>query len=285
MNHTDNNHKEIEQLRRENRALLRQIEQLNQKLMESEAFKSHFLSNVTNEIVNPFASVIGLSQQITELPKEACDKAMELAELIHSEASSLDFQLRNIFVAARLEAGEEIPEPSKFDVEEVVREVIKKIRHEADKKRVQIKTKWDLQANQFISDRNMLHMILLNLLSNAINFSTEDKTVWVTIRCKTDRLVMEIRDEGIGMTPEESERIFDRFHRANPRIQSVTPGSGLGLAVVEGLLFLLNGEIKVKTAPGKGTTIQVSLPEMDARQITFEDDLFFDEDEGNEESF
>ncbi len=285
MNTTNNLWKEIEQLRKENRELLRQTELLNQKLVESEAFKSHFLSNVTNEIINPFASVIGLSEQIIHLQKEECDKVFELAELIYTEAASLDFQLRNIFVAARLEAGEEVPEPSRFDLKELIDEVLLKLAHEADKKQIRITTNWKLQENQFITDRGMLQLILLNILSNAINFSTEGKTVYITLQRQPNRLILEVKDEGIGMTQEESARIFDRFHRANPRIQSVTPGSGLGLAVVEGLLFLLNGEIEVTTAPQQGTTIKITLPEMEAQQITFDDDLFFEEGEGNEESF
>jgi len=290
MNPTDNSNKETERLREENHRLLAEIEALNQKLMDSEAFKSHFLSNVTNEIINPFASVIGLSQQIMTIYKQTCPEAAELAALIYAEASSLDFQLRNIFVAARLEAGEEIPEPSRITVEETLREILKKTEQEADKKNIRISLTTDNACPVFVTDKNKLDLILLNLLSNAIHFSESGKKVDVTTLCSDNHLVIIVKDEGIGMTEEEKGRIFDRFHRANPRIQSVSPGSGLGLAVVEGLLFLLNGTIEVETAPGAGTTIKVTLPAMDIRDTTPDDVLFFnDEDDetenGEEESF
>ncbi|UBM61868.1 HAMP domain-containing histidine kinase [Candidatus Sulfidibacterium hydrothermale] len=288
MKHTDKPNKEIKNLQEENRRLLAEVEELNKKLVESEAFKSHFLSNVTNEIVNPFASVIGLSQQIMTLYKNSCPEAAEVAALIHAEASSLDFQLRNIFVAARLEAGEEIPEPSKIIMEEVLQETIKKIRQEADKKEIRIVVNTNPDCPDFVTDKNKLDLILLNLLSNAIHFSENGKTVTLSTDCTDQELIIEVKDEGIGMTKEEKSRIFDRFHRANPRIQSVSPGSGLGLAVVEGLLFLLNGNIEIETAPGAGTTIKVTLPAMSIDDIPSDDVLFFDDDDeenSEEESF
>ncbi len=285
MNHAHNISENGNHLLEENKQLQKQVELLNKKLMESEAFKSHFLSNVTNEIVNPFASVLGLSRQIMELDKADCRQAAELAALIYSEASSLDFQLRNIFVAARLEAGEEIPEPSKIHLGELVQNILQKIQYEADKKQITILPEWDRQNETFVSDRNKLELILVNLLSNAINFSKPGKKVEWTLRRENEKLVIRVTDQGIGMTKEEMERIFDRFHRANPRIQSVNPGSGLGLAVVEGLLFLLHGDIAVESAPGKGTTLQVTVPEMDTENMAFDDELFIDDEEEGEESF
>jgi signal transduction histidine kinase len=276
--------KEIEQLREENRRLLLQIEKLNEKLLESESFKSHFLSNITNEIVNPFASVMGLSQEIMDMTKNECQEASRLASLIFSEAFALDFQLKNIFVAARLEAGEEIPQPSIIQLPDLVSEAVKKIQHEAHQKQIAIHTHLDKEAETFVSDRDKLLLILLNLLSNAIHFSKDKSEVTIRLFREKENLVVEVRDRGIGMTQEEKERIFDRFHRANPRIQSVTPGSGLGLAVVEGLLFILDGHTEVITAPGKGTTIRVVLPEMDAEATPHGEELFFDDD-NPEESF
>lgn len=285
MNQSNNVKEEMEKLRSENRQLLEQVELLNRKLVESEEFKSHFLSNVTNEIVNPFASVIGLSEQIMKLNQKECSQAVALAAHIYEEAASLDFQLRNIFVAARLEAGEEMPEPSRINLNELLEKVTGKTKHQAARKQISFTVDTDDACHTFVSDEKKLELIILNLLYNAVNFTDEGKNVQLRLECQPDTLVVQVRDEGIGMTEEEKKRIFDRFHRANPRIQSVSPGSGLGLAVVEGLLFLLEGKIEVDTAPGKGTTVKVTVPQMDPAKIEFEDDLFFDDEPGSEESF
>lgn len=283
MNKEKDTQQQIKQLQKENRILLKQIGELNKKFVESEAFKSHFLSNVTNEIINPFASVMGLSQQIMELKEGKMEKAVEIAALIYSEAASLDFQLRNIFVAARLEAGEEKPEPMEIDLPGLVNGMVNKIRHEADKKQITFRIKYEEGTDRFVSDREKLGLILLNLLSNAVNFSNPGKIVDVRVTRNNGNLVLKVEDQGIGMTKEEISRIFDRFHRANPMIQSLSPGSGLGLAVVEGLLFILNGKIEVDSALNKGTTVRVLIPEENPEKIELDDDLFFDGE--NEESF
>ena len=83
-----------------------ELRKVNRKLEDSEALKSHFISNITNEIINPFASILALSKNILSVDKENWKKVITMVSLIYSEAFNLDFQLRNIFVAAKLEAGE-----------------------------------------------------------------------------------------------------------------------------------------------------------------------------------
>ena len=273
---------QIKQLQEENRILLHQVDELNKKLVESESFKSHFLSNVSNEIINPFASVMGLAQQIMNLKEDQINKAAELARLIFSEAATLDFQLNNIFVAARLEAGEETPEYTSINILEITGHALDNIRHKADDK--QIKFDLDIASGLtgFVTDRKKLELILINLLDNAIKFSPSGITVALRVKRSGKNLAIEVEDKGIGMKKEEITRIFDRFHRANPTIQSLTPGSGLGLAVVEGLLFILGGKAEINSAPDRGTTVRILIPEGNPENITFDDNLFFEE---NEESF
>ncbi len=273
-----------EQLQETNRQLLKQVDNLNQKLIESEAFKSHFLSNITNEIINPFASVMGLSKQIMTLKKEDLSKAPVLAELIFSEASTLNFQLNNIFMAARLEAGEEKPEPAEINTQQLLGEVTDKMEHEAAKRNIKIDWNIAPDAENFVSDKDKLGLILINLLSNAIKFSDPGKKVVIRVYHPEERNIsLEVKDEGIGMTEKETDRVFDRFHRANPTIQSITPGSGLGLAVVEGLLFVLNGKAEIESEIEKGTVVRVIIPEATRENIEFDDALFFDDE--TEESF
>lgn len=279
----ENMNKQIEQLRKANKLLLKQVDNLNKKLIESETFKSHFLSNITNEIVNPFASVMGLSKQIMALKEGDLQKAAELAGLIFSEAATLDFLLHNIFMAARLEAGEEKPELAEINLQELIEEVVDKIKYEADNKEIIFRLHIDPAAGSIISDREKLGLILLNLLSNSVKFSHSGKQVTISARLKDGSLSIMVEDEGIGMTKEETDRVFDRFHRASPVIQSITPGSGLGLAVVEGLLFILNGKADIDSFPEKGTTVRILLPLERPENIDLEDELFFDDPSG--ESF
>ena len=97
------NTRSLEELKELNEKLL----EVNKKLEESEALKSHFISNITNEIINPFTSILGLSRSILAVKKENWKKVISMVALIHSEAFNLDFQLRNIFLAAKIEASPE----------------------------------------------------------------------------------------------------------------------------------------------------------------------------------
>jgi len=277
--------KKLEAFQNENISLHKQVEDLNEKLIESEALKSHFISNVTNEIVNPFASVLGLSQNIMHLKGEELSKAPDLAALIYDESAFLDFQLGNIFAAARIEAGEMIPEIGPVDVERLLEEIVKKLSHEIEKKQLIIKIERPsgealIKSQHFNTDHDKLKLALLNLFSNAVKFSAENSQIIVAFNLENDQLVLTITDEGIGMSDKELKRIFDRFHRLNRTINSVNPGNGLGLAVVEGLLYVLNAQIEIKSASGKGTQIVVFVPEISQAQASVDEDgLFNEEDE------
>jgi len=96
----------------------------NNKCEATVSLKSHFISNITNEIINPFTSILGLSRAILSVDKENWKKVISMVALIHSEAFHLDFQFRNIFVAAKIEAGEIFPEIFNVDIRNLIDSVI-----------------------------------------------------------------------------------------------------------------------------------------------------------------
>ncbi len=274
---------ENEKLKKENDSLGKEVERLSKKLLESESFKSHFISNVTNEIINPFSSVMGLSKSIISMKENDLDKIKEIASMIYAESSFLDFQLLNIFMAAKLESGIIETEISTFDIREVIEDVIKYFEHESKRNNIHIKmvcstaseekTRWS-----FKSDIEKLRAIAINLLSNAIKFSPNDSTIVFELIKAEKSVVLNVKDEGKGMTDAELEIIFDRFERGSKQINSLTPGNGLGLAIVDGLVQMLDGKIKVESNPDKGSDFRVEIPEtVQMDDMIDEDGLFFDE--------
>lgn len=109
-------------------------------------------------------------------------------------------------------------------------------------------------------DPDRLHQVLLNLITNAFKHAGEDAVVTITLRDNLDRLAIDIADDGIGMSQEDAERIFDRFYRADTSRTRATGGSGLGLAIVKSIIEQHDGTVSVETAPGKGSTFTLSLP-------------------------
>ncbi len=270
-------------LEKQNDELNRELEVLNKKLEESEAFKSHFISNVTNEIINPFSSVMGLSKAIMKLKNEDLKKAPSLASLIYSEAAFLDFQLNNIFAAAKIEAGEIAFEVSTINITELIENSLKKLQHEIDKKKIEVVYNPELTEGSeklyyFKSDNDKLQLIVVNLLSNAIKSIDKNGKIHINTKLENNNLIIEIIDNGKGINEKEKSIIFDRFSRIDTNINSLNPGNGLGLSVVKGLLDIIEGEIDIKSSVGKGTTVTVKVPEAVDTESVFDDDLFDDFD-------
>jgi len=255
------NHKTIEECNN----LIKQLWITNKKLEESEALKSHFISNVTNEIINPFTSIIGLSNSIISSKSTDIEKVKSMALLIHSEAFNLDFQLNNIFTAAKLEAGEINLEIYNVNIKDIVNATIENFSNESKKKSLQIGVAFEgaLKAksnNTFKTDPHKLKIIIANLISNAIKFSNTSGKIEINSTITKDILTISVKDYGIGIAKKDQEIIFDRFNRLNNCINDQNRGHGLGLSVIKSVLDIINGNIELNSHK-LGTTFVVTIPE------------------------
>ncbi len=261
------------------------LKEVNKKLAESEALKSHFISNITNEIVNPFTSIVILSKNILSVKKGDWDKVMKMAKLIHTEAFNLDFQLKNIFSAAEIEAGELFLEVSNVSVDTLIRAVAESFETEALKKKINFEFVFeDIPENEllFKTDSEKLRLILSNLIDNAIKFSKNAKVI-IHRKLEKGNLIISVQDFGIGISEKNQQIIFDRFKRLDTGINSVNRGHGLGLSINKALLDFLNGTINIDSKKNEGTTFTIMVPEAlhDAESFSADgsDYIFDTEDE------
>ncbi len=270
--------------------LNKELQIVNKKLEESESLKSHFISNITNEIINPFTSIIGLARHILSVNKEDWKTVISMVALIHSEAFTLDFQLRNIFVAAKIEAGEISPEILNVDIKTMVNNLLESFRLEAKKKKLtlDLDIKIDLLETgdvvYFKTDPEKLKLVLSNLLSNAIKFSFEGQKINIKIWKVNDSLNISVQDFGTGITEENQKKIFDRFKRLDSGINSLNRGHGLGLSINKAILDLFNGTIDIFSKLGEGSIFTISIPESqehvsgystDGNEFLFEEEEMF----------
>lgn len=237
---------------------------VNRKLSESESMKSNFLANIRNEIINPFASIIGLSKHIINVKKEDWKKVITMVSLIHSEAFELNFQLKNIFTAAEFEAGESRPQFAKTDIVSIIKEIIENFSQILRAKKLTLAFDNDLTKSPneqflFVTDPTKFEVILSNLLKNAVEFSFENNEIRIHawFDHDTNALNVSVKDNGIGIPPNEAGKIFDRFSRLNRTISSKSKGHGLGLSVTRSLLDMLNGAIELESEPGIGSLFTV----------------------------
>lgn len=237
-----------------------QLMELNRKLEESEKMKSNFLSNIRNEIVNPFASILGLATHIQSCGPDSIDRIKQMASMIHSEAFSLDFQLQNIFAAAEVEAGEVQLGSSNVDVMVLLSSIIDSYSFIMQKRGVTASLQGE--ASFFRTDAAKLRLIISNLLDNCVKFSNAGGCIEVGVASEDGVLSISLKDNGIGIDEEHLQSIFDRFKRINSSINTLNMGYGLGLTVAKAMLEALDGTIEVSSKLGKGTCYKVQIPEV-----------------------
>ena len=243
--------------------MTKELKTVNQKLEESEAIKTHFLSHIRNEIINPLSSIIGISKNIVQLPEDKLFKIISFSKLIHSEAFDLDQQLKNIFAAAEIEAGEANPDFSFINIQELINEEIDNYQEKLEDKKLEIEINFkniNAKNNIQLSDEIKFRLIFSNILRNAIKFSKEYNKIEVEIQISEKNISMSIQDFGIGISKDNMNIIFDRFKKLDNSINSINRGHGLGLSIALAYVNLLNGEIKVDSILNKKSKFTVILP-------------------------
>lgn len=259
---------QISNLKAENEELVRNLYKVNEKLRDSEKLKGHFISNIMNEIVNPFASVLALAENIRELKEGEIEHAHRLADLIYEEAFHLDFQLKNIFAAALIESGKESLILTQLSINNLCDHICQYFRSQLKKKEITLSV--HLNHNQkngndeavfFISDKAKLDMIIKNLISNAIKYSPNQSVINLDFVLGNGSLAIEVSDHGKGINHDDRKVVFDRFKQLDEKINSINTGHGLGLSIVQAYAELLGGKVSMNDNFEGGVRIMVTIPE------------------------
>ncbi len=258
------------------------LNKVNIKLAESEKLKSHFLSNIANEIINPFTAIIGASQMILEAEPKDFEFAQKMAQNIYNEASYLDFQLKNIFAAAEIEAGDISPMYSKMNILETVCSLKERYENLAKDKNIELKIDNKTGEKEFYinGDNEKTSLIISNFLNNAIKFSYENSKIEICTYKDDDKICISVKDDGEGISEEKKQIIFDRFNRIKDNINSLERGSGLGLSISNYYAELLDSEISFVSNKNEGSQFILKLnKEIDNTDSLSIDDnqIFFDD--------
>ncbi len=229
-----------------------------EKEKELNTLKSRFVSMASHEFKTPLASILSSAALIAryENADQSADRNRHV-ERIKSSVTHLNNILTDFLSITRLEEGQFVPVISTFMLETVLNE----LSAEADqmlKKGQKLNCNYDLGHLEMQSDKNILRNILYNLISNAIKYSDEGKTIHCDVRHVENKIIIQIRDEGVGIPLGDQKHIGSRFFRASNVVN--VPGTGLGLNIVIAYLHALKGELVFESEPGTGTTFTISLP-------------------------
>ena len=209
-----------------------------------------------------------------------------MVALIHSDAFNLDFQLKNIFVAAKIEAGEIAPNVAKVNIRTLLQNVMDSFNIISRKMGISFDIQFNIEHGfgknfYFKTDSEKLKLILSNLINNALKYSYKDSKVIISVWLdEEDVLMLSVRDFGTGISEKNQQTIFQRFKRLDTGINSINRGHGLGLSITKALLDVLSGKIEITSVKGEGSTFTISVPESKNIVDGFSgegNDIFFDD--------
>ncbi len=230
------------------------------KEMELAKIKSDFVSNVSHELRTPLA-LIRLYAETLELGRVAGkDKQQEYYCTIRKESERLTALINNILDFSRIEAGRKEYDFRETNLPELVRTTLESYRYQIEQQGFQFEESIEDNIPPVVIDREAIARSLLNLVNNAIKYSSQDRYVAVNLRRSNGSVKLEVVDHGIGIPRDEQSKIFEKFYRVCDPLVHNTKGSGLGLCLVQHIAHAHGGDVSVDSAPGKGSTFTFELP-------------------------
>lgn len=236
----------------------RRLQQSLEKERELNDLQRQFVSMVSHEFRTPLAIIDGNAQRLQRRPEKISkDRVLKVVMSIRTSVIRLTDLMESVLSAARMEGGRIDFEPRNFDIGAMITEICGNY---ADiNRRHKIETDLGDLSETYYGDVKLLRQVMSNLVSNAVKYSPEDTTVFIrAIRADDGRIVISVRDQGVGIPQEEVDRLFERFFRAST--STGIPGTGIGLHLVKHLIDLHGGSLRVESVVGEGTTFEVSLP-------------------------
>jgi signal transduction histidine kinase len=237
-------------------------EEIERVLRDSDRMKTQFISTAAHELRTPLSSVLGYAELLLH-PETIggidANQQREFLDEIYGKAEALCKIVDDLLDVSRVESGVSIPlEKKQYDLGEIIRKEVDHFRVHTSKRQFEL-TLSENQGALIWVDRNKLVQILENLISNAVKFSPAGGLIRIngTVIDSGYRLV--VADEGIGMTPEQVERMFDKFYRAD-HTNTAIDGLGLGMHIIHHIIKAHEGDIRVASNLGKGTVVTVDLP-------------------------
>jgi signal transduction histidine kinase/CheY-like chemotaxis protein len=238
------------------------VEQRTSELRAANQAKSAFLANMSHELRTPLNAILGFST----LVRDASDLKEEYRrdlEIVNRSGEHLLQLIDGVLDLAKIEAGRTVLENVPFDVSGLVAGMVEMMRVQAAAKNVELLLHRSSSVPAFVqSDAAKLRQVLINLLSNAVKFTEHGR---VTLRvdakpidAKRTLLIFEVQDSGIGIAPEDRQRIFTPFVRVGEH--ATQNGTGLGLSIARQFVQMMGGTISVQSIPGEGSLFSVELP-------------------------
>ncbi|MFN9209860.1 MAG: ATP-binding protein [Betaproteobacteria bacterium] len=242
-------------------SLERKVAEKTAEIETANRHKSEFLANVSHELRTPLNAILGFSEALDErLFGELNARQAQYVRDIHDSGRHLLALINDLLDLSKVEAGRLDLEPAPVDVPALVEGAMQMVAARASAAGVRLTVDIEPDVGVWRGDARRLHQILLNLLSNAVKFTPAGGDVRVRAAHAAGGLAIAVADTGVGIAPEQMQRLFAPFAQARSRGLRGEEGTGLGLALSRRLAELHGGRLQVDSAPGRGSTLTLWLP-------------------------
>ena len=238
-----------------------EIEKQNIQLKKADLLKTNFLSVTSHELRTPMSSIKGYTQMMSkQILGQINDEQMKALNIILRNTNRLDVLIQDVLDISRLESGTMKFVVERTDVKNMILETIEIMRPCATCKEMNFITEFEENLPELNVDKERIKQVLINIISNAIKFSTNGAAINILTKRKDDHIVFEIQDFGRGIPRNELKKVFNIFYQVDSGEDRICGGVGLGLPISRGIVLAHGGKIWVKSKMNEGSTLSFTLP-------------------------
>lgn len=224
-----------------------------------ESSRRSFVANVSHELKTPMTTIGGFIDGMLDgtIPP---DQQKHYLEIVSAEVKRLSRLVMTMLNMSKIEAGELKLQPSKFDISAQLFQVFLLFEQSIERKKIEIAGLEEMKSVTVEADPDMIHQVLYNLIDNAVKFTQEGGQITASVLSDSEKVIVRIRNTGLGVSSEEINRIFERFYKVDKSRSFDVKGAGLGLYIVKSIIEMHGGQITAKSEEGKYTEFVFWLP-------------------------
>lgn len=227
--------------------------------VKNETMRKEFVANVSHELRTPITNIRSYAETLAENPDLPPDTIASFLGVILSESDRMTHIVQDLLTLSRFDSGHSELNLTTFPFAGLLEESCQAMRIEAQRRGHTLRLEGTGGLPAIRADRERISQVVMNVLSNAIKYTPDGGRIVLTAGCTPDRVWLEVADNGIGIPPEDRDRIFERFYRVDKARSRESGGTGLGLSIAQEIVRQHQGSLTLVDRPGPGTTLRLEL--------------------------
>lgn len=227
-----------------------------------EKLQKEFVANVSHELKTPITTIKSYTETLLEGALEEQDVATDFLKVINSESDRMSRLVSDLLRLSRMDHEETNWTKEKISINEIIKETHTKLLLQAKNKNINMPCNLDSRNSNVLFDKDGLEQILLNIVGNAIKYTPEGGEVNINVSAETSKVIITIKDTGVGIPKDDLNHVFERFYRVDKARTRQMGGTGLGLSIAEQIAKAHDSTIEISSELHEGTTVEIKIPKL-----------------------